>query len=72
MIETEGKTPTVQAQGISPDVDLERVFWLDQRKALLDQVDSIERRLRLNPTTAQLRNWAKQNRKLLAGNAQNG
>lgn len=30
-------------------------FWLATRKALLDQVDAIERKLGISPTTAELR-----------------
>lgn len=45
----------------------EREFWEALRKSLLDQVDAIERRLGISPTTAEIRKANKEGRVVQKG-----
>ncbi len=44
---------------ITEVAECDRQFLMDQRRALLAQVDAIERRLGMDPTTADLRKQAR-------------
>lgn len=51
-------TPREDARIIPPN-DPDKDFWMGIRQALLMQLDMIERRLGITPTTAELRKNAK-------------
>jgi hypothetical protein len=42
-----------------PPSDPDKTFWIAMRQALLMQLDAIERKLKISPTTAELRHNAK-------------
>jgi hypothetical protein len=55
------ETPLTPARGndTMPPSDSDKTFWIAMRQALLMQLDAIERRLGISPTTAELRRLAK-------------
>jgi hypothetical protein len=58
MIENTPLTPRAVSDTI-PAQDTDKAFWLAMRQALLMQLDAIERRLGISPTTAELRRASK-------------
>ena len=58
MPETNVLTPRAASDTIPPQ-DPDKAFWFSMRQALLMQLDAIERKLGISPTTAELRKMAK-------------
>jgi hypothetical protein len=56
--ETNVLTPRAASDTI-PTQDPDKAFWFSMRQALLMQLDAIEKKLGISPTTAELRRTAK-------------